>query len=224
MEIIPRWPWSTVDNVFFASEPNKLPLSHMASWVHLPHSGLREHVFKLHIEHDSYAAPAAAARSACEVGGAPLGCSRLAVKTSTNIWWRESWTSKTNKQKKTPLKTITASLGRWVKKYKGFLLVMLLVSSCNRELSIQLAAPCFGTFPIQSLGCRSVVSGLTHACPVRSNLLAACREMGLIKSLTEISPTLIWAMQKEREGVGGEDHSPKNNPPKSQEPGGIRGW
>lgn len=50
--------------------------------------------------------------------------------------------------------------------------------------------------------------------------------MGLIKSLTEISPTLIWAMQKEREGVGGEgeDHSPKNNPPKSQEPGGIRAW
>lgn len=81
---------------------------------------------------------------------------------------------------------------------------MLLVSSCNRKLSIQLAASCFGTFPIQSLGCRSVVSVLTHACPVRSNLLAACREMGLIKSLTEISPTLIWAMQKARQGVGGE--------------------
>lgn len=76
---------------------------------------------------------------------------------------------------------------------------MLPVSSRGEELSIQQAAPGAGTFPIQSLACRSVVSVLAHACPVRSNLLAACREMGLIKSLTEISPTPIRGVQRKRE-------------------------
>lgn len=81
-----------------------------------------------------------------------------------------------------------------------FLSHMLLVSSCSKKLSIQQAAPgTFGTFPIQSLACRSVVSVLAHACPVRSNLLAACREMGLIKSLTEISPTPIRGVPRKRE-------------------------
>lgn len=77
--------------------------------------------------------------------------------------------------------------------------IMLLVSSCSEEPSIQQAAPGFGTFPIQSLACRSVVSVLAHACPVRSNLLAACREMGLIRSLTEISPTPIRGTLRKRE-------------------------
>lgn len=67
--------------------------------------------------------------------------------------------------------------------------ILPVVSSCSEQLSTQQAAAAVGTFPIQSLACRSVVSVLAHACPVRSNLLAACREMGLIKSLTEISPT-----------------------------------
>lgn len=35
MEIISRWPWPTVDNVFSCLDSNKLPLSHIASWVHL---------------------------------------------------------------------------------------------------------------------------------------------------------------------------------------------
>lgn len=89
--------------------------------------------------------------------------------------------------------------GRLVNRSVEFYTIMLLVSSCSEELSIQQAAPGFGTFPIQSLACRSVVSVLAHACPVRSNLLAACREMGLIKSLTEINPTPIWGVQRKRE-------------------------
>lgn len=68
----------------------------------------------------------------------------------------------------------------------------------TQELSIQQAAPGFGTFPIQSLACRSVVSVLAHACPVRSNLLAPCREIRLIKSLTEISSNLDLRRAKER--------------------------
>lgn len=79
----------------------------------------------------------------------------------------------------------------------GFLAIEFLVSSCSQGLSIQQAALGSGTFPIQSLACRAVVSVLAHACPVRSNLSAACREIRLIKSLTEISSNLGLRRAKE---------------------------
>lgn len=66
MEIISRWPWPTVDNVFSCLDSNKLPLSHIASWAHLSTLGGKEVVglagkthLKLCVENDSCAAAAA---------------------------------------------------------------------------------------------------------------------------------------------------------------------
>lgn len=67
MEIISRWPWPTVDNVFSCLDSNKLPLSHIASWAHLSTLGGKGVVglagkthLKLCVENDSCAAAAAA--------------------------------------------------------------------------------------------------------------------------------------------------------------------
>lgn len=56
----------------------------------------------------------------------------------------------------------------------------------------------FGTLPIQSLVCRSVVSVLAHDCPVGSSLLAARCEIRLIKSLTGITSNLGLRRADER--------------------------
>lgn len=86
---------------------------------------------------------------------------------------------------------------RWVGHQGAWSLSQL--CSWYQEFTIQRSAPNFGTFPVHSLACRSVVSVLVHACPVRSNLLAACCEMRLIKSLTEIGLTLIRGVQRKSE-------------------------
>lgn len=73
-----------------------------------------------------------------------------------------------------------------------------MVSSCAEASCLPIALPGFGTSPIQSLACRSVVSVLAHGSPVRSNLLAARREIRLIKSLTQITSTRGRSRQRGR--------------------------
>lgn len=122
----------------------------------------------------------------CSVG------SRSRVSSSTDIWQRESWNCHLVPQKP-PL--MTRSPGRDGEASDentagGLINTECWISRSHTPPPNELHRG-FGKPPIRSLARRSVVSEVAHACPVRSNLLAACREMGLIKSLTEISPTRV---------------------------------